>query len=405
MLSPRVQYVEAALAGLKGYDFRTEGSGPRFVEGAIRCLLSDKLRIPAPFPPGAWDGWLVLTLKAKLYSVLDRQDVATLRPTSLADIAPMLERSTTPDALELVGQYRNMLRDGEDLGAPLYITGEALSQVGANPFIATSTSMWMLDGSKRILAHCLNHSDEITIKLIVTEGQYKRLLREDDRGSLVSRIDRLAWFSNYQSIDAVGLNGQRTLARYQLMDTTLLRGKRVIDFGCNLGQACLKAAQAGAEEVIGLDVMPDTLSAARAIHALCPFPNLSYYQVDFNDPDFPAQVDAIADQVDYSFFLSVYRTLELTDREGLLAYILKKSRLGVFFEGHGEPHIDTLEFYANLFTRFGVHGQLLGYSEEGRRPLFFIDRSGRANHRVVMPQTTPAPKEFMVLQLTGIRAR
>ena len=41
--------------------------------------------------------------------------------------------------------------------------------------------------------------------------------------------------------------------RFGLMDLSLLRDQVVMDFGCNTGQSCLKAVQAGAREVIGIE--------------------------------------------------------------------------------------------------------------------------------------------------------
>ncbi len=395
MLSPEVVAVESAYGGLVEDGIDNGGTGPEAVQQVIsEAVFAAKLHSEATFSPRIWDGWVMLTLKARFYSVLSRQETTEIRPSRIADIHPTLESSLGAESIELIEQYRQMFRDGEDLGTPLYITGECLSQVGANPFVVSNASLWNLDGAKRIMARILNHDESILIKVIVTESQYSRFLLEDDRSSLKRQIHSLTWFNDYQSIPLVGFAGQRSSARYQLIDTSVLRGKRVLDFGCNLGQACLKAAQAGATEVFGLDVMPDTLAAAEAIHSLCPFPNLSYHQINFNDPDFPTRVDQLVlGQVDYSFFFSVYRTQELTQRDVLLQYILDKSRLGVFFEGHGDETLDSLEVYAELFERFGVQGQFLGYSENGRRPLYFIDRSGSSLPHVVIPTPTPVARD------------
>ncbi len=391
VFSPEVLAVESAISGLADYHVSGYGTGMGSVERVIEELFAEKLQ--SRFDPSikAWNSWVMLTLNARFYSTIHEKEAADLGPSGLTDIHPELESIVGPQALEQVHTYTEMLRNQQDLGTPLYITGDALCDMGANPFIIGRSSLWMLDGAKRIMAQVLNHTRDIRVRLIMTESQYQRLLPEERRSSLVSQIADLAWFQNYQSIPLVGLAGQRTSSRYQLIDTKEMRGKRVLDFGCNTGEACLRAAQVGASEAIGLDVMPDTLSAAMAIHDLCPFPNLRFHQINFNDPNFAAQVDQVAPgQVDYSFFFSVYRTLELTQRDALFQYVLDKSRLGVYFEGHGDSHLDRLEFYADLFKRFRVRGQFLGYTENGNRPLFFIDRTSSADPRIEIPSRAPA---------------
>ncbi len=380
VFSPKVLAVESVFSGLADYKVERVGTGAAAIEQLIRDVFEKKLHSPPAIPAKAWDRWVLLSLNGRLHSVGDQQETSTLRPSRLADIHPNLENWVGPGAVELCTDYAQSLKVNDDLGCPLYVTGEALCDLGANPFAVEEDSLWMLDGSKRMLAHALNHTEDIVVKVIMPETQYQRLLSEEDRASVRRQIEDLAWFSNYQAIPQVGLKGQRTSTRYQQMETTAFRGKRILDFGCNTGESCLRAAQIGASEVIGLDVMPDTLAAARATHDLFPLPNLHYHQINFNDHDFADQIDQmVPGQVDYSFFFSVYRTQELRDRDSLFLYVLNKSKLGVYFEGHGDPRIDSLDFYIRLFDRHGVSGVFLGYSENDRRPLFFIDRSNSAH--------------------------
>ena len=54
------------------------------------------------------------------------------------------------------------------------------------------------------------------------------------------------------------------LARWLLDHAALVRGKRVVDFGCGSGVAGIAAARAGADTVIGCDLDPQALAATAA---------------------------------------------------------------------------------------------------------------------------------------------
>jgi len=57
--------------------------------------------------------------------------------------------------------------------------------------------------------------------------------------------------------------GGQALARYLLDQPALVRGKRVLDFGCGGGIAGIAAAKSGAAKVVANDVDPLALQAAR----------------------------------------------------------------------------------------------------------------------------------------------
>src|SRR5512145_3066395 len=129
----------------------------------------------------------------------------------------------------------------------------------------------MMDGARRITAAALNHRREVTIWLLLVEDEYARLLDPADVAGLRRRLSSLHWFSNYQSIPLAGLQEERSLNRFGLMDMSLLRDQVVMDFGCNTGQSSLKAVQAGAREAIGIEGMHDTWEGAVHIGQLTGF--------------------------------------------------------------------------------------------------------------------------------------
>lgn len=60
----------------------------------------------------------------------------------------------------------------------------------------------------------------------------------------------------------------QVLARYLLDHPDLVRGRRVLDFGCGSGVVAIAAALAGAREVIACDIDPLALAATRVNAAL-----------------------------------------------------------------------------------------------------------------------------------------
>lgn len=199
-------------------------------------------------------------------------------------------------------------------------------------------------------------------------------VRQKKLKKIQRRVRRLSWFPSYQSFSEIGLKGKRDDSeRYRYLDYSKCKSKTVIDFGCNLGQTCVKAHKAGARRVLGLDCQKDTIKLAIEIAELLGF-QIEYYVVDFNDPNFKGRINEIIDnkKVDISFFLSVYRTKELKDREGLFDYIIDITKEVIFFEGHADPGIDTEDYYVDIFKKFPVEYRFFGYTQNDSRPFFEV---------------------------------
>ena len=356
---------------LKDYVIRDFGAGFPAAEAILTHIVRNKLGNPGQMPPDFWNRLVVLPVRCALRSAQTGQTFEASTANSVAGISHEFAASEGPLRVQEVEDYAIQMGSGAELGVPLYVTGAVLNLLGGS---AQAQSIYMMDGARRITAAALNRRREVTIWLLLVEDEYARLLDPGDVDGLRRRLSSLRWFSNYQSIPLAGLQGERSLNRFGLMDMSLLRDQVVMDFGCNTGQSSLKAVQAGAREAIGIEGMRDTWEGAIHIGQLTGFQNLRYLNVDFNAPDF----DAIINQqspapADYSFFFSVYRTKELVQRDRLFQYIIDKTRKGIFFEGHAHPKIDTLEYYDWLFDSFGLSHQFLGNSEGELRPLFFLD--------------------------------
>lgn len=255
---------------------------------------------------------------------------------------------------------------------PIFIHSSVFNGFGVDTNVA-----FILDGAQRLVAGCISQKvfREATI-IMASEYFGAELMNLDDINP-----GKLTWFPNYQKIPEIGLDGWRSNKRYEYIDMEKLRNKVVIDFGCNLGQTCIKTAIAGAEHVYGLDCQEDTLELANRIISRIGIDNISYHCIDFNHPGFGERIDDIVvGDVDFSFFLSVYRTGELLNREELLIYIIQKTNEAIFFEGHANAEIDTLDYYEQLFDRFGLDYQFKGYSEGLVRPFFVCAKHGAMSY-------------------------
>ncbi len=377
---------QSAYQALRDYTIRDFGQGLPAAETILRHLVENKLRRPWRPQPGLWHRTVVLPVQCDLVCAQSGASFATLRPSSVEDISRDLVVLDGELRRSEVESYARQIRSGTELGPPLYVTGAVLNMLGAD---VDAKAVYMMDGARRTVAAALNHRRTLSVLLLLGEEEYGALLPPADIERLKQRLASLRWFQNYQSIPLAGLRGERSLNRFSLMDLALLRDQTILDFGCNTGQSAIKAVQAGARQVVGVEGMRDTWEGAVEIARLTGFQNLRYLNVNFNDADFDSNIDGqFPESADYSFFFSVYRTKELMQRDRLFQYIINKTRKGIFFEGHAHPKIDTLEYYDWLFDSFGLSHQFLGNSEGELRPLFFLDLS-KAKRRVPLAFAQP----------------
>ena len=368
---------------LKDYSVEGTGVGIEAVAAMIAHVFATKLERQPRWDEWRWEDTLVVPFACQIGP----------RPGAS-------NFSEEPARLRSIEEYASRLRSGEDLGKPLYITGTLLDRLGGG---TPPGEIYMLDGARRLAASAFAQRETIDTWILMHESEFPRCFAEPGIAALQRELAALEWFQNYQSMPIVGIRGERTLKRFGLMDLALLRDRSVMDFGCNIGQACMKAILAGASTVVGVEGMRDTFALAERICEQVAFQNLRYLNADFNSPDFDLDIErSVPGQVDYSFFFSVYRTKELIQRDRLFRYIIDKSRLGVFFEGHAHPKIDTLEYYDWLFDSFGLRYEFLGHSEGELRPLFFLPTEGRPGRKHVEgrasgagairhPESTPIP--------------
>ncbi len=361
---------------LKDYSISGFGTGTAAVEKILSIVFERQFPQANARSCDMWDRVVPLTVDCELVHGISGLSFRSLQPQNLEGIDLNFAQQEGESRTKEILVYLKKLKNGESLGLPLYISGAILQYLGAP---AESGAMYMLDGARRLSASALHHQERIPVTLLVFEEEFSKLLQDPVKSGIQHHIENLAWFQNYQPFPFLGVTGQRSLQRFTLMDTNVLKDSVIIDFGCNLGQASLKAIQCGAKEVWGIEGMSDTIEVANEIKNIASCENLHYLHVDFNDSQFDQKIDRVITQpCDYAFFFSVYRTKELLQRDRLFRYILQKVSKGVFFEGHAHPKIDTIEYYEWLFESFNVPYTFLGFSEQQIRPLFFLDLEQRS---------------------------
>lgn len=354
---------------VRNLSIRGFGSGDEAFSGIVRHILENKIGMPGPTPAISARGCIAFGLEIDLARARDGAPI-TASSKDLVEFDPEFARLEGTDRSKDILAYKERILSGEAPPAATFVTGAFLDSCGAN---VAADELWMIDGARRISAQALAGRGTIRAVVITTEAHHATLLPADRILRLKERIARIEWFANYQSIPLVGLQGDRSTRRFELIDPRLLEGATVADWGCNIGQASVKAALLGATNVLGIEGMPDTFAAAEEVGKLSGLSNLRFARIDFNAPDFDRLVDAVLpDQVDWSFFFSVYRTKELVQRDRLFQKIIDKSRKGIFFEGHADAVIDTIEYHKWLFEAYGLEWRHLGNSEGDLRPLFLL---------------------------------
>ena len=228
---------------LKNYSISGFGIGTDAVEKILAIVFQRQFPQALARSCNMWDRVVALTVDCELVHGISGMSFGSLEPQDLEDIDPIFAQQEGDVRKEEINAYLKSLRNGETLGMPLYISGTILQYLGAP---AETGAMYMLDGARRMSASALHHQEHMRVILLVFEEEFSRFLQESVKIGIQDGIQHLTWFENYHSFPFLGITGQRSLQRFKLMETGLLEDSVIVDFGCNLGQASLKAIQCGA---------------------------------------------------------------------------------------------------------------------------------------------------------------
>ncbi len=163
---------------------------------------------------------------------------------------------------------------------------------------------------------CLAKSKARKASLLNRQRDYVNLFGNERLLRLHSEINRLLlrgtqeWGSYdygegyfYQGLDSVGITGLRdTRARIEEMELgKLLRGKRVLDIGCNSGFLSLAIAEK-AEHVTGFDVNPLMVEIGRVVGAYLGHRNIDLLVSGFEDFQSEEPFDVVMSLANHSTY-------------------------------------------------------------------------------------------------------
>jgi hypothetical protein len=231
-------------------------------------------------------------------------------------------------------------------------------------------TLYNLDGMHRLCSAFLAGKTEIDVLVVLLREHLVEYMATDVTTRLRQSAQQVGWFPHYQQIKEVGFSaGRAQRPRYRTVyDFRCVEGSTVADFGCNLGQASLEAAMAGASAVYGFDCMSTCVEVARGMQQALGLP-LRFEVLDFNQEGWQQRLLSIVSEWDYLFFLAVYRTKEIQNRDEVFRFLVSRTKKAVFFEGHADPAIDTPAFYERVFTPYAFKDvQFLGLSD--KRPAY-----------------------------------
>ena len=141
------------------------------------------------------------------------------------------------------------------------------------------------------------------------------------------------------------------IERFSLVRADDLKGKRVIDFGCNTGENCFLAIESGAYKAVGVDIDDDVLRAARdKNHQL-------NYRCEFHKIDLSRPFECVP--FDVGFVFAVHRHIR---NNLVLAKNIKTSVTDVvYFESHqGRDYHEIPEQMKSIFSKIDHLGMTDG---------------------------------------------
>ncbi len=321
------------------------------------------------FKTGIWSFKLLIAKVLEKYKhIFGQKEVPNLFRYAVVKCSASIDWDKTHNFLRwkasyglqgIVNGYAESIKQGDTLPPPVLID--------------INNVLYQIDGSKRLLAH-LVASNKVTDILILTPRS--GLHRFIDSG-FIQRVRaeraKVKWFPNYQGVVELNLTGTRNYDHRfgTVYDFSILDDRTVVDFGCNFGQASLEAYFSGARQVFGLDVQVGCISSAQLTAKRLGVP-VSYQVADFNRrKEFYESTLEVVPTWDYALFLAIYRTKELVAREELFEFIVKHTRRGIFFEGHGAA-IDRDDFYGPIFDSHNLRWKRIGRSDS--RPAYLLEK-------------------------------
>jgi 2-polyprenyl-3-methyl-5-hydroxy-6-metoxy-1,4-benzoquinol methylase len=155
------------------------------------------------------------------------------------------------------------------------------------------------------------------------------------------------------------------LERMKMVDERDLRGKSVLEPGCNIGANCYLAVQFGAARATGVDYSPKLITAAIRLNSYFARPcNFIVYDLNKELTD--------VEPADTVFCFSL--VAHINTKSGLVKTIMNKTKHILYFEGHANTELEDYEYLLTPENFSSI--ECLGYLRDGihtrkrNRPFF-----------------------------------
>ena len=242
----------------------------------------------------------------------------------------------------------------------------------ASSSLCNSDDMYSLDGMHRIMSSLEAGLTSITSIIIVPRVDLWKYMGSVELTEIEEAANTCTWFPRYQELREFNLTGQRKqVPRYsEIYDFSFLKGKTVVDLGCNIGQAPLEAFFKGAKQVYGFDYQTEAINTGKKITKALKNSSILFDTIDFNNWETMDKVKEI-ESCDWVIFQAIYRTKEINDIEKVMEFVYNFAKEGIIFEGNADPRLDTFEFYnEKVFEKYNLKYEYLGHSEH--RPVWIL---------------------------------
>jgi hypothetical protein len=226
----------------------------------------------------------------------------------------------------------------------LYRNIERRKHLGAKAITRPLTICKRPDG-RYVIVHG-NHRASVALKLgldvqakeIPLPAQLKKVATIPDEFYGSKRLNRPYQSIFYEGKELVEGRRRDINERLQKIDVADLRGKTVLDLGCNLGMSSYLAAERGAKRVVGVEYSPQIASAAIRLNAYFCRP------VHFIQHDLSTDLE-LNEQFDTVFCLSLIKHLK--SPEAITALIKRATKKILYFESHAHTSAEDYPYLLN----------------------------------------------------------
>ena len=126
---------------IKNYKISNFWIGKFFIKRLINKIFKYKLNKKILWNKNFWNKISICMLESKIHLKID-----------IDDFNNKINNHTKPDRLKDIIKYKKLLKEGYDLGEPLYISSKCLNYLGAD---IKEDKVFILDGTRRLAAYTM----------------------------------------------------------------------------------------------------------------------------------------------------------------------------------------------------------------------------------------------------------